>query len=234
MTIVAAPPAMTGPVPSPRGRIVLRHFVVVAVLLSLLALGLTLRAAHAADGPTDEAEFVTRINALRAERGLPALREDPELVRGARAWARQMAAAGGISHMPESSLRTDIKETWCKIGENVGEGPEVGLLHDAFVKSPLHLKNLVDPDFDAVGIGIVYAADQDGEQIIYVAQRFLDSDDVCRRQDAAAASTKVEGATATRVPTQLALAAKPTTAAPAGAKPKPKVKKAVKPTVKHA
>lgn len=180
----------------------------VALIFTLGGVATTYRAAHATDGPTDEAEFVQRINDLRGSKGLGPLKVNNDLVRGARQWATEMRAAGGISHMPEARMRADVSGPWCKIGENVGEGPEVPILHDAFVASPAHLKNLLDPDFDQVGIGIVYASDSDG-QVIYVTQRFVDVDNVCARQDAAAAATRVAGTSTNRTPTELALSAAP-------------------------
>ncbi len=202
---------------------------VVALMFSVAGVATTYRVAHAADAPTDEAEFVQRINELRSSKGLAPLKVSNDLVRGARLWATEMRTAGGISHMPEARMRADITGPWCKIGENVGEGPEVSILHDAFVASPAHLKNLLDPDFDSVGIGIVYASDGDGE-VIYVTQRFLDVDNVCARQDAAAASTRVAGSSTSRTPTELALAAAPKKAPKAG----PKATKApTKTTKKH-
>ena len=180
----------------------------VALMISVGGVAATHQAAHAADATTDEAEFVQRINDLRSSKGLAPLKVNAELARGARSWATEMRAAAGISHMPEARMRADITGPWCKIGENVGEGPEVPILHDAFVASAAHLKNLLDPDFDSVGIGIVYASNSDGE-VIYVTQRFLDIDNVCARQDAAAASTRVAGTSTSRTPTELALAAAP-------------------------
>jgi len=199
--------------------------VVVALMFYVGGVATTSRAAHAADGPSDEAEFVQRINELRSSKGLAPLKVNNDLVRGARLWATEMRTAGGISHMPEARMRADVTGPWCKIGENVGEGPEVSILHDAFVASPAHLKNLLDPDFDSVGIGIVYASDSDGE-IIYVTQRFLDVDNVCARQDAAAASTRVARTNASRAPTELALAAAPKKASKASPEASPKVTKA--------
>ena len=207
MTSAIARSITTAQTIRPAGRLLRR--VATAMLLSMVMVATTDRAAGAADGPTDESQFVQRINELRASKGLGALTVNAALVRGARLWAADMKGSGGISHMPEARLRAEIKGDWCKIGENVGEGPDVGVLHDAFVASPAHLKNLVDPDFDAVGIGIVYSSDGGGE-ILYITQRFMDTDDVCARQDASAAAAptvKVAGTSATRTPTELALAA---------------------------
>jgi uncharacterized protein YkwD len=113
----------------------------------------------------DEAGFVSRINALRVSQGLPTLEVHPNLVEKARGWAQTMGAAGKIWH---SKLSDGITADWQKLGENVGMGGGVESLHNAFVASPKHYENLVDPDFGYVGIGVVYA---DGT--MYVSEMFM-------------------------------------------------------------
>jgi uncharacterized protein YkwD len=106
--------------------------------------------AHADTGG-EEAAFVANINQLRASRGLPALEVHRELVAKAQAWAQTMAAGGRIWH---STLSDGLTANWQKLGENVGMGSSVGALHDAFVASPGHYANLVDPAFRSVGVGV--------------------------------------------------------------------------------
>jgi uncharacterized protein YkwD len=114
-----------------------------------------------------EVELIGRINALRTSEHLPPLREDrPDLTEMARSWAAQMAKDGGISH--RTDLTTAAPADWVHVGENVGVGGTVASLHQAFVASPLHHKNLVDPDFESIGVGIVVV---DGR--IWVAENFL-------------------------------------------------------------
>jgi hypothetical protein len=134
----------------------------------ILAFGLSLfpaAGAHA-DTVSDEAAFVTKINALRASQGLAALQVNANLVAKARSWAAGMAAAGKIWH---STLSDGITADWEKLGENVGMGGSVDGLHSAFVASPHHYENLVDPDFGYVGIGIAMNGDT-----IYVAEEFME------------------------------------------------------------
>src|SRR2546423_3652061 len=132
----------------------------------ILALGVTMFPAGAhADTVSDEASFVAKINDLRAGSGLPALRVNDNLVAKARAWSAGMAAAGRIWH---STLSDGITEDWKKLGENVGMGGSVDGLHRAFVNSPHHYENLVDPAFGYVGIGIVMNGSK-----IYVSEEFM-------------------------------------------------------------
>ena len=132
----------------------------------ILAIGVAFFPASAqADTVSDEATFVAKINDLRASKGLPALQVNDNLVAKARGWAGTMAAAGKIWH---STLSDGITADWQKLGENVGMGGSVDGLHNAFVASPHHYENLVDPAFTQVGIGIVMNG-----STMFVAEEFM-------------------------------------------------------------
>lgn len=103
-----------------------------------------------------EMAFVAKLNALRSSQGLRALAVQGQLFDVARAWSRQMAAARSISH--NGSLASQAPQDWGHLGENVGMGPNVQALHDAFVASPEHYHNMVDPGYDSVGVGVVMGA----------------------------------------------------------------------------
>lgn len=121
----------------------------------------------------EEVAFVADINALRASRGLPILELSTELVRKARRWAATMATARRIWH---SKLSVGISSNWRKLGENVGMGGSQPSLHAAFVASPRHLENLVDPAFRHVGIGVVHAGN-----VRFVSQVFMQRAWMARR-----------------------------------------------------
>lgn len=115
-----------------------------------------------------EQDFIVRLNELRAAQGLSQLEVNDGLTDVARSWASAMAADGHISH------RADLAEIaphpdWVRIGENVGVGATVAQLHDAFVASPKHHENMVDPGWHLVGVGVVVV---DGS--IWVAVNFLE------------------------------------------------------------
>ncbi len=139
---------------------------VVAVCI-VLSGATVLASPAAADTGSDEMAFVHKLNELRASHGLPALGTKGELFDMARAWSGRMAAAGGISHNPDMAAQAPAN--WARIGENVGVGPDVQSLHNAFVASPLHFKNMIDPGFDWVGVGVVYGT----AGIIYVTVNFM-------------------------------------------------------------
>jgi uncharacterized protein YkwD len=117
--------------------------------------------------PDIEAQFVSRINGLRASKGLSQLRVDGELLGVARNWTERMVQAGQISHNP--NLGSQVSGNWTKLGENVGVGPDVDGLMQAFINSPAHYRNLVDPDWNYVAVGAVVAAD--GQ--IYTTHNFM-------------------------------------------------------------
>jgi hypothetical protein len=108
--------------------------------------------AHA-DSTSVESAFVNDINALRASKGLRPLSVDPRLVNVARGWSQQMASSNNLSHNP--NLANQSPSDWTKLGENVGYGGSESSIHQAFVNSPHHYANLVDPAFNAVGVGVV-------------------------------------------------------------------------------
>src|SRR5688500_9562509 len=122
----------------------------IATLVTMLALTMTpvLTGTASADSISDESSFVSRINSLRASRGLPALVVDVRLTDVARAWSASMAGRNVLEHNP--NLSSQAPSTWQKLGENVGYGGTVSQVHDAFVNSPSHYRNLVDGAFNAV------------------------------------------------------------------------------------
>jgi hypothetical protein len=134
-------------------------------LLLAAALAATPAAAHASTG-SDEARFYSLTNQLRASVGAPGLTLDAGVSDVARAWSQQMAAAGDISHNPG---REGQITGWSMLGENVGMGPSVDVIHQALVNSPHHYENLVNPDYVLVGIGVAYGAGN----VVYVTEDFV-------------------------------------------------------------
>lgn len=98
-------------------------------------------------------------NAERTARGLPALRWDSALYSSAYEHARQMAARASISHQyagePELAERgKSAGARFSIISENVAEASTAVRIHDAWMNSPGHRANLLDPQVDAVGISV--------------------------------------------------------------------------------
>jgi uncharacterized protein YkwD len=121
-----------------------------------VAAGRAVAVAPASD-PGIEGQFISRINSLRASKGLGQLQVSGELTGVARRWTDRMVAAGQISHNP--NLASEVSGNWTKLGENVGVGYDVDSLMQAFINSPAHYRNLVDPDWTHLGVGVTVAAD---------------------------------------------------------------------------
>ena len=152
------------------------------------------------DGHAEEQQFIDKINALRSSKGLNTLAVDVELTTQARIWSQTMKDAGKIYH--SSDLSAGVSADWQKLGENVGVGGTVDALFDAFVASPKHYENLVDPAYRFIGIGVVW----DGSRM-FTAHRFM-----AVFPSPSTSTAKAPSATAPRAPKRPA----PTTA------PKPK------------
>ncbi|MEI6570111.1 MAG: CAP domain-containing protein [Actinomycetes bacterium] len=132
-----------------------RSLIATSVLL-LASLGFlpsisSISTAGAADSAA-ASQFISLTNSLRASRGLPALQSNGALTAKAEGWAQHMADTGVLAH---SVLADGAPGEWIHLGENVGRGGDVNGIHNAFVASASHLKNLVDPGFQYVGIGVV-------------------------------------------------------------------------------
>ena len=123
--------------------------------------------AGATSDPGAAADFVGRTNGLRASLGLPSLSVNGTLTAKAQQWAETMAAANNIFH---SNLADGAPSEWVRLGENVGRGPSVDAIHNALVASPEHYRNLTDPGFRYVGVGVVNA-----NGTIFVSEVFMES-----------------------------------------------------------
>jgi hypothetical protein len=139
--------------------------ILAVALLAPVVSALVARPAHA-EPASEEARFLDLTNQLRRAKGLSPLATNGELTSVARGWSAKMAAAGGIFH--NMNLPHDVTLYWQKLGENVGVGATVDSIQTAFINSPHHYVNLVDPLFNYVGIGVV---DSGGR--IYVTVDFM-------------------------------------------------------------
>jgi uncharacterized protein YkwD len=185
-----------------------------SAIATLAVVPASLRGASADEAKVaqEEAQFVTLINQLRVSKGAPELTVNVELVRVARGWTQKLKAAGELSHNPD--LAKQVNANWRKLGENVGVGPSVEILEQAFEKSPAHYRNLVDPAFDAVGITIEYDGDT-----FWVTEQFMDTADP--KPAPAAKQSAAPSKQSSSAPPQLALKPKPKKRSKATAKPVP-------------
>ncbi len=144
----------------------------VLVLLGLIAPSLAGAPAIAQEYKTgDEARVVSLVNGTRSGKGLQRLSTHAGLVNMAREQAVRMLQKGNIFHNP--SLGVDIEALnviWKIVGENVGMGPNVDLIEQAFLDSPDHYENIVRPNFNSIGVGVV----PDAKGGVFVTQVFAE------------------------------------------------------------
>ena len=89
-------------------------------------------------------------NSARAAAGLPALQIDGQLSAVAQAWAQQLAASNTLSH--NGALRSQVSN-WTYLGENVGFAGDVPTVQQAFMNSPEHRSNILNPHYTLMGVG---------------------------------------------------------------------------------
>jgi len=139
-----------------------------AAALSVSAVtGLVALAPAAGASTGDEYGFLAHLNGLRAAHGLGSLTMTGDLTSIARQHSQAMAGQGRIVHNPGL---TSAVSNWQVVGENVGMGPSVGSLDQAFDNSPEHYANETNRAYTQVGIGAV----TDGRGEIFVTLDFRD------------------------------------------------------------
>lgn len=118
----------------------------------------------------EERTFLDRTNALRSSHGIRPLAENSTLTSKAQAWASHMASTGRLEHSTLSADLGGLK--WTKLGENVGMSKPTSntllTIHNYFVSSGGHRKNLLDSQFTHMGVGV--AVDKSGR--VWVAEVF--------------------------------------------------------------
>lgn len=127
-----------------------------------------------AQQPDAEAEqqLLQLINQERTKRGEPALEWDEQLAAAARAHNRVQVEHGSLSHQfagePELSQRLSRAGVASdRDAENVAFDRDAASAHDSLMHSPPHRANILNPVYNAVGIG----ATRNGESL-YVTEDF--------------------------------------------------------------
>lgn len=122
--------------------------------------------------------LVQLTNSARREAGLRPLRLDPQLSRMAMWFARHMATTRRYAHEDVrgrglEARMADFGLPWVSIGENIAKGfPTPERVFQGWMESKGHHSNLMNPAFDAIGIGI--GVDREGRR--YWVQDFLQYD----------------------------------------------------------
>lgn len=106
-----------------------------------------------------ETELLRLVNEARASEGLRPVKLDVRMRDIARQHSLDMYVQGYFAHTglggsTPSQRAEDANITYVVSGENLAIAPSVALTHDGLMKSPGHRRNILDPDFSRLGIGI--------------------------------------------------------------------------------
>jgi hypothetical protein len=120
----------------------------------------------------DERFLLDSANRERAARHLSSLQWDENLARAAHDHALLMARVRTISHQfpGESDLSSRFLRAGVRFSvaaENIGAASSAPEVHVAWMKSPAHRSNLLDPKINTVGIAVVASGD-----LIYAVEDF--------------------------------------------------------------
>ncbi len=100
------------------------------------------------------------VNHERGVNGVAELVWDPSIVPVARAHAEDMFVHGYFSHVSPNG--DDVGDRlmeggvdYLLAGENLAFAPSLEIAHDGLMQSPGHRKNILEPEFGRVGIGVI-------------------------------------------------------------------------------
>lgn len=134
-------------------------------LIRTLAVGLGFALALTACNPYDNLAVAELVNQSRAQYGRAGLRMHGELTAKAQDWAEYLARIGYLKH---SNLPDGISAPWQMLGENVGYGPSIQSVHNAYMNSPGHRANILDSRYNYVGTGVAWSGSR-----VYTVQVFM-------------------------------------------------------------
>lgn len=150
----------------------MRRFRVGPVIVGLVVTCVCATAESPKLGSVAEQYLFSAANVARAQRGLPPLRWDRTLYEAAQRHAGEMATRESISHQypGEADLANRGRSAGARftvISENVAEAWSAPEIHEAWMESPDHRANLLDPRVDSVGISVMQ---RDGQ--LYAVEDF--------------------------------------------------------------
>jgi uncharacterized protein YkwD len=124
---------------------------------------------------SEQAQMLDLINRDRVARGAPPLQADPSLTSTAAAHTQYMAESGKLCHTPKCNPAAQPDQSRFRLwGENIGkiDRVDVPALHKAFMQSPTHRTNLLNPTWRFVGIGWGLGRDSNGDPMWYTTVQF--------------------------------------------------------------
>ncbi|MEZ5176516.1 MAG: CAP domain-containing protein [Acidimicrobiia bacterium] len=175
------------------------------VLATVTAMFVAIMAIPAVAGSAGQ--FLSKINASRSAAGLAPLEGYWDLADDARAHSNLMADRGELFH---SSNLGSVTTGWERLGENVGVGLDVASLHDAFMASSGHRKNILG-DYNYAGVGVTV----DDEGFMWVTVIFMKAAPGLNDPEETTTTTAPPATTTTTTTTTAPPATTTTTAPPA-------------------
>jgi uncharacterized protein YkwD len=106
------------------------------------------------------AAVVCLVNQQRNSHGLPSLHASAKLDRSAQSWNQWMVATGNFTHGSNFAGRISaVGYDWQTAGENIATGfATPRQVVAAWMASPDHCRNILDPSFRDIGTGVTAAA----------------------------------------------------------------------------
>ena len=139
-------------------------------LLALVAFLVAAALLGACESTKPELDAVRHsVNASRAAAGLPPVAENIVLDVKADNWAQRMRNECRIWH---SRLSDGAPSNWRKLGENVGMGGNIEQIHAAYMNSPGHRANVLDPSFTEMGTAAVWG-NCNGYRTVFTVHVFM-------------------------------------------------------------
>jgi len=120
------------------------------------------------------AEMLARVNDARKRQKVVPLRSNARLDLTAQRHAEDMLARGYFAHKsPEGKTVADRARAagydWQTVGENIAEGQfTVDEVMDTWLHSPGHRRNILDPDFKELGVGLALGRSGRSYRIVWV------------------------------------------------------------------
>jgi hypothetical protein len=147
-------------------------FLILSLALPLLSTNSEVAAA--VNCSAEEAHMLQLVNEARSAVGLPGIYMEQRLVDFARSYSSEMIQHDFFGHV--SPVSGDLQQRisargiggWLLAGENIAKAPNVEVAFDALMNSPTHRDNILRPDFNCVGIGVVQ-----GPDCLYISQEFM-------------------------------------------------------------
>ena len=116
-------------------------------------------------GENEQQLGMTYLNYDRVSHGAPATTHHGMLQAKAQAWAERLASENTLYH---SRLADGIGGCWRSLGENVGYGGSIAQIQAAYMASPGHRDNVMNPAFNYAAVGVAHRGDR-----VFTVQVFM-------------------------------------------------------------